>query len=149
MMGMFEGCSNLKNLKLKNAFIREGIKKLKNTSRMFKNCVSLTGVNLKILNTENVTHMFEMFEGCSSLKELDLSNLSIDKVKDMSYMFFGCSELRKLDLSGFKGNRFVQCTGMFDKCFALEEIVLSKYCPPCIKRELSIALGDRVNIIEV
>ncbi|MBQ7689271.1 MAG: BspA family leucine-rich repeat surface protein [Clostridia bacterium] len=42
------------------------------TSGMFKNCRSLTELDLSGFDTENVTGMDEMFEGCTNLSEITL-----------------------------------------------------------------------------
>ena len=67
---------------------------------MFKGCSKLTGI-YKIINTQNVTSMYQMFCSCSSLQSLDLSGWDTSKVTTMFQMFYGCSSLQSLDLSGW------------------------------------------------
>ena len=56
---------------------------------MFKNCSSLTSLNISNFNTDNVISMKNMFCDCSSLITLKLSNFKTKNVKDMSFMFSG------------------------------------------------------------
>ena len=62
---------------------------------MFKECSSLTKIDLSNFNTKNVTNMYSMFSGCSSLTKIDLSNFNTKKVTNMHDMFCGCLSLRK------------------------------------------------------
>jgi surface protein len=45
-----------------------------------------------------------MFRNCSSLTSLDISNININNVKDINDMFYGCSSLSTLNLSNFNDN---------------------------------------------
>ena len=84
MSALFRNCSSLTNLNL-SKFNTNNVKDMRN---MFYNCSSLTNLNLSNFNTKNVTDMYGMFAYCSSLEELDLSKFNTDKVTDMSYMFY-------------------------------------------------------------
>ena len=53
----------------------------------------LENLNVRNLDTSNVTNMSGMFNGCSSLESLDLSNFDTSNVTNMSYMFHGCNNL--------------------------------------------------------
>lgn len=68
---------------------------------MFKNCLSLTNIDLSNIDTGNVTNMNSVFDNCSSLTSLDLSNFNTEKVTDMSAMFQGCTSLASLNISSF------------------------------------------------
>ena len=59
----------------------------------FDDCSNLTFINIKYLNTEEVTNMMFMFDGCSGLTSLNLSNFNTAKVTDMECMFNNCSSL--------------------------------------------------------
>ena len=58
---------------------------------MFNDCSSLKKLNLKNFNTNNVTDMSYMFSHCSSLEELNLTNFNTNNVTDMYRMFYECS----------------------------------------------------------
>ena len=66
-------------------------------SDMFKNCSSLTSINLSNFNTNNVTNMGCMFAGCISLTSINLSNFNCDKIENtngMIDMFKDCKSLK-------------------------------------------------------
>ena len=52
---------------------------------------SFTG--MEYLNTEDVTSMTYMFKNCTSLTVIDLSNFNTAKVTNMGAMFYGCTNL--------------------------------------------------------
>ena len=56
-------------------------------SDMFDGCSSLKELNLKNFNTNNVTDMSYMFYGCSSLTNINLSNFNTNNVNDIIWMF--------------------------------------------------------------
>ena len=55
---------------------------------MFKQCSSLTTLNLSSFNIINITDMRYMLYNCSCLTSLDLSNFNNKNVKYMSNMFY-------------------------------------------------------------
>ncbi len=59
-------------------------------SYMFSNCQELVEIdNMANMNTSNVTNMSNMFSGSNKLEEFDISHFDTSKVTDMSYMFGG------------------------------------------------------------
>lgn len=121
---IFDGCSGLTSIKLFE---------IKNTNSddhlgsfgffaMFRDCSSLTNVDLRSFNTTDVKGMDSMFSGCSSLTSLDLSGFNTTNVTTMGYMFDGCSGLTSLDLSGFNTANVTYIGGMFNGCSGLKTI---------------------------
>ena len=94
---------------------------------MFKNCSSLTSLNLSKFNTSNVVETAYMFSECSSLKSLDLSNFDTSKVSNMDYMFNGTSCLESLDISNFNTSNAKQIKGVFNNSQNLDFINLLNY----------------------
>jgi surface protein len=47
---------------------------------MFRDCRSLTTLDVSSFNTSNVTTMYKMFDGCHALTTLNLSNFNVSKV---------------------------------------------------------------------
>ena len=41
---------------------------------MFKDCESLTSINMSMIHNTNGEYFYEMFYGCKNLKSIDLSN---------------------------------------------------------------------------
>lgn len=85
---------------------------------MFYGCESLTSLDLRNFNTENVTNMANMFDGCSSLTSLDLSSFNTKKVTNMSEMFhIYDSQLKTIYVNnGWSMNSVEKSERMFDMC---------------------------------
>ena len=82
-------------------------------SCMFQGCTELNNIKLTALDTSKVTHMYAMFHGCYDLKSANLSGLDLSKVTDMGYMFHGCTQLESVDLSGTGLSNVISLNGMF------------------------------------
>ena len=75
MIGIFNECHKLKEIKGINKFI-----------------------------TNKVTNMKSMFAACYELEYLELTNFNTSNVTDMSWMFGDCNKLKYLNVSNFKIN---------------------------------------------
>lgn len=84
---------------------------------MFRDCTSLTDLDVSKFNTSNVTSMSSMFDGCENLTNLDVSKFDTGKVTDMHGMFYNCSKLENI-LVGQKWiiNEGVNIEKMFINC---------------------------------
>ena len=108
-----------------------GIYKIINTSnvtdmyQMFTYCSSLTSLDLSGWDTSNVTTMQQVFHGCSSLQSVDLSGLDTSKVTNIHAMFYNCSSLTSLDLSGLDTSKVTDMNSMFQSCSSLTSLDLS------------------------
>ena len=102
---------------------------------MFRGCSGLTNLDLTPLDTQNVTNMGNMFAGCSGLTSLDLMPLDTQNVTDMSYMFCGCSGLTSLDLSPLDTQNVTYMECMFAGCIKLTKID----CSRMIAKEVTFA----------
>ena len=84
------------------------------TNSWFNGAKELTEiVDIKNLNTDEVTNMARMFDYCESLETIDLANFNTDKVTDMNRMFSDCSSLTSLDLSSFNVENVTNMEYMF------------------------------------
>ena len=90
-----------------------------NMCDMFRNCSSLTSLNLSSFNTAEVTSMWAMFQNCSGLSFLDLHSFNTAKVTDMDELFQNCSNLQfifvdeskwSIAVLVFSNNMFGGCT---------------------------------------
>ena len=120
----FYECSKLSQI--------EGIENLKTDSvtdmnNMFRDCSSLTTLDVSSFNTANVTNMGSMFRGCSGLTTLDVSGFKTDNVTYMSDMFNGCSGLTSLDVSSFNTANVTYLDGMFYDCSGLTSLDVSGF----------------------
>lgn len=122
---MFAYCTNLKYVNTSN-----WNKDLYDMANMFKNCVSLTSLDLSGITTQshNVGIFDSMFNGCSNLKTLDISNFYLNYFDmEEGYMarntFDGCTSLH---------------TVRMDNCnyWAMYEIVLPSNTIPGVTKNV-------------
>ena len=94
---------------------------------MFSDCSNLTSLDLSNFNTSNVTTMENMFFYCTSLTSLDVSHFDTSNVTNMGYMFAYCSGLTSLDVSSFDTSNVTNIGGMFNGCSGLTSLDLSNF----------------------
>ena len=124
MYAMFGGSTNLRSIKLPQGFIGSSVT---NLFSMFKDCTSLTELDLSGSNSENVKDMSEMFNGCSALFKLVLTDFKTGQVSNMESMFRYCSTLETLDVSSFNTENVTTMCGMFNHCSSLRSLDLSGF----------------------
>lgn len=121
MYAMFDGATNLRSIKLPQGFIGSSVT---NLCSMFKDCTSLTELDLSGSNSENVKDMSEMFNGCSALSKLVLTDFKTGQVSTMESLFRNCSKLETLDVSSFNTENVTTMVGMFNNCSSLRSLDL-------------------------
>ena len=94
---------------------------------LFRECASLTSIDLSTLNTSQVEDMSTMFDGCSSLKALDLSKFDTSQVTSMWGMFAGDKALTTLDLSAFNTGNVTLMHDMFIGCSGLTSLQVGSF----------------------
>ena len=82
----------------------------------FNKCFSM---NLKKLDTSNVTTMNSMFAFCNELFDVDLSSWNTSNVTDMSHLLQSCHELSHLNISEWDTSKVTDMTEMFEGCESL------------------------------
>ena len=112
-----------------------------NMSSMFYDCSGLTSLDLTSLDTQNVTDMGSMFFGCSGLTGLDLTPLDTQNVTDMNYMFSSCSGLTGLDLTPLNTQNVTYMSYMFSRCSGLTSLDLTPLDTHKVKYMGSMFLG--------
>ncbi len=90
-----------------------------------RNITQITG--LEHLNTSQVKDMNSMFKNCSSLTQIDVSHFVTDSVESMVSVFDGCSVLASVDLSNFNTSRVKDFSRMFCYDYALTSLDLSRF----------------------
>ena len=75
---------------------------------LFYNTISLTSLDIKDLNTDNVEDMSYMFFG-SKISSLNLNNFTTSKVTDMSHMFQNCTYLTYLNITNLIQTKLKIC----------------------------------------
>lgn len=109
MANWFESFHNLESVDLRKLDTSQ----VTDMSSMFQNCSKLKSLDLSSFNTANVKNFNRMFEYCYELKSVNLSAFQTSKATDMAYMFEGCHELESLDLSSFNMRNVLDATSMF------------------------------------
>lgn len=124
MFEMFVGSMNLRTINLPKGFIGSNVTDL---NGMFRDCASLTELDLSGSNAEKVKYMGWMFYGCDALSNLNLSGFKTGSLTDMRYLFSSCQSLESLDLSGFNTENVTSMVSMFSQCSSLRSLDLSSF----------------------
>ena len=95
--------------------------------QMFRDCNTITEIDLTRFDTSSVTNMYAMFDGCQLLTSLDVSNLITNKVKQMDVMFYNCYLLSSINLGSFDTSLVTSLGYMFYQCKSLTSINLSHF----------------------
>ena len=98
-----------------------------NTERMFEGCSSLTRLDLRNIEMDNVTIALNMFSGCSSLQTLDTSKWNLGNLSNGQSMFYGCSSLQTLDTSKWNLEKVTDLGSTFEGCRGLTELGSSSW----------------------
>ena len=69
-MNFFSGDKNLKTV----IFPDQSFSNIYWYYNMFKDCESLTSINMSMIHNTNGEYFYQMFYGCKNLKSIDLSN---------------------------------------------------------------------------
>ena len=118
---MFSSKSKIKKIDLKML----DTSNVTDMSSMFSFCFDLTSLDLTPLDTANVTDMSSMFYNCTDLTSLDLTPLDTSKVTSMGDMFSGCYGFTSLDLTPLDTTNVTDMRDMFSGCSGLTTIDLS------------------------
>jgi surface protein len=108
----FINCSNI-NITATNA---PNLSNLTDLDFMFRDCTSLTGLNVSNWNLSTVTTVRAMFYGCSSLTTLEVSNWDISNVTRMDFMFRDCTLLTSLNVTNWNVSNVLNMSNIFRNC---------------------------------
>ena len=89
------------------------------SNNMFYEKRNLKNIDLKMLDTSNVTDMSYMFSYCNGLTSLDLTPLDTSNVETMEYMFYWSTRLTSLDLASLNTSNVTNMNSMFSGCSGL------------------------------
>ena len=123
MAAMFRDCTSLTHLDL-SGFTNE---KVEDMSFLFQGCEKLKSITFGNFGTSNVKNMLEMFSNCRSLESADLKSFATTNVTNMSGMFMGCSALKSIDVSSFNTSNVTSMADMFYGCKSLRSIDISNF----------------------
>ena len=102
---------------------------LSSTSCIFKDCTSITEIDLSNFDDSQLIKMQYMFMNCQSLKKIEISNIHGNKVNDAGYLFRDCVNLESIDLANFKAPYNVYLHHMFENCKALTSLNYPNFNP--------------------
>ena len=86
---------------------------------MFRNCDSITEIDLSNFDDSQLTQMQYMFRKCKSLKKIEMSNIKGLKITDTGHLFSGCTQLETIDLANFNPSNNNHLHYMFCNCTSL------------------------------
>ena len=86
---------------------------------MFRDCTTITEIDLSNFDDSQLTQMKYMFRGCISLKKIEMSNIKGYKVTDAGNLFSWCTKLETLDLANFQAPNNNYLHYMFANCTSL------------------------------
>lgn len=98
-----------------------------NAAWLFSGLEELTYMDVRGLDTSDITSMYRMFFNCSNLTHLNLSGWDTGRVTDMSYMFQNCSNLTELDINGWNTGSVTTMYNLFRECKSLTRLDLSSW----------------------
>lgn len=94
---------------------------------MFGNNLALTDVDVSGFNLARVETTSHMFETCRALPSLDVSKWNVSNVSDMSYMFRNCNAINTLDLSKWNVGNVKNMECMFLECWAISALNINNW----------------------
>ena len=125
VISMFESCTNLTSINFDGCTWSTSAAKYNYT---FKDCKSLTSLDLHKWDTSKVTAMAGLFHGCSSLETLNINGWDTSKVIAFNATFQGCSSLSTPSQANILANldtqKAVNMTDMFNGCTSINNIDL-------------------------
>ena len=126
----------------------EGIKIIfqKYSDSMFEGKQNLKSIIFDNVDTRNVGYMQYMFRNCSSLTELNLLQFNTESVEAMSGMFRGCTSLISLNIKSFNTSNVIYMSSAFQDCIlhsgTLKQIHLISILTEQIKTALRLIQQD-------
>jgi surface protein len=120
--GMFANCVALVKLNAKGLIVSDtGISGTISILQMFRECQSLSQLDISDWTTSDIHEANFAFYHCESLTELDLSTWDVECLRYISHMFDGCKSLSLLNLSNWSEiYRFSEDYHVFTGCVSLE-----------------------------
>ena len=90
---------------------------------MFYGCSSLISLNISNFKTNSYTKINSMFRDCSSLTLIDLSSLNMQNSNFVG-IFHGCSSLKYINMESFNNTNISFFNELFDKNIPKNGIII-------------------------
>ena len=87
------------------------------------NAKNLVEADLSLMDTSNVTAMYQVFNGCTSLERVNLDGLDTSKVKSLG-LFFADSAIRDVNLDGFDTRNCESLSSFFADCPNIQFVII-------------------------
>lgn len=117
---MFAGDTNLKEI-VWGDFAPQ---KIRHCNAMFKNCSSLTSIDLSgwaKSETVKFARMKEMCSGCKNLQSIDLSSFYFTDLYDATSAFAGCEKLQTVKLGSIDvQDEYLKSDSLYDGAYSME-----------------------------
>ena len=97
------------------------------SNKLFYKFENVTSMDLRYLNTSNVTDMSLMFQECSSLTSLDLRNFNTSRVTKFTQMFYEMNNLETLKITSFNTSAATHMGYMFRSSKSIKVLDLSSF----------------------
>lgn len=133
---LFQNCTALKNVYLKNA----NLKSVNKLSGMFTSCTSLENVYADGLDIRSVASLESLFNTCTALKVVSMKGVRLDSCTSMKLMFKADYNLQKVFFEADAGTqdntedpptfKKCNCTEMFNGANALEQVEINVNMKP-------------------
>ena len=136
---MFKNCSSLTSIDLSGW----NTSKADNMNCFFQNCFKLKSIDLSNFNTRRVLYISNFFTNCTPLTSVKL-NFNTTRVNRMSYMFANCTSLKSLNFSTFRTDKCNSFSGIFENDFGLDLYLTKKTC-----NNLRKELPSYVNVHDI
>lgn len=139
----FEEQKNITSLTFKNC---GRIPTSSTLNSFFKNCASLTSLDLSSWEVSGTKAMMSMFKGCGKLEDLNLSGWVVDSSSSVDSMFKDCYKLKSLDLSSWGASG----SNMFDGCAGLTSLKIhSEWCSGQTRPDVNIESCTQLPLSDV
>lgn len=113
---------------------------------MFYNCVIVGALDVSDWDVSNVTTMERMFNICEYITELDLSKWDVSKVTTFRHFCYQCARLITFKARDWNMSSSESVGAMFEKCFSLANVDIVNWNLPKVY-ELSI-MFRRCNALQ-
>ena len=120
--GVFNGCTNLNTTSTDTPIIT-----MIDATNTFRNCTSLSNLDVSSWNVSSVTDMFVMFSGCTSLTSLNVSSWDVSNVVDMRFTFVNCTSLSSLSVGSWDVSNVLEMTRLFLNCRVLSTLDVTNW----------------------
>ena len=120
---MFRNCVSVTRIEVGNW----DTSKITDMSMAFQNCSSLTTLDVSNWDTGQVVNMYAMFQRCPHLTGLNVDKWDTSSVINMSCLFYNCTSLTKLNVDNWDTSQVANMNSMFYNCLGLSQLNTNEF----------------------